>query len=90
MWHWIGFFACLIAVIVLIWLVVRVRTWLRDDAGSPAVGSEIWNHLQELKQEGHLSEQEFRSINSRMLNPDQEPSEQKPLDKNDKTSSSSS
>ena len=74
--EWIGFTVCLIAVVVLIWLVVRVRTWLRDDAGSTVGENEIWNQLQVLKQQGQLSEEEVRSINSRMLNSEIETTQQ--------------
>lgn len=74
--EWIGFLTCLIAVVVLIWLVVRVRTWLQDDAGSAVGETEIWNQLQVLKQQGQLSEEEVRSINSRMLNSETETTQQ--------------
>ena len=84
LWEWVGFIACLFAVVVLIWLVVRVRTWLRDDAGSAADNSEMWKQLKDLKQQGHLSEEEFRSINSRMFNPEKEK-----LQQQDDSSSSS-
>ncbi len=67
-WGWISFIFCLVAVIILIWLVVRVRTWLRDETGSTAGDVEMWKQLKDLKQQGHLSDEEFRSINSRVLN----------------------
>ncbi|VAX41317.1 hypothetical protein MNBD_PLANCTO02-2427 [hydrothermal vent metagenome] len=84
-WEWSVFVFCLVAVIVLIWLVIRVRAWLRDDTGSTAGHIEMWKQLKDLKQQGHLSDEEFRSINSRVVNPEMESFRQ-----NDESSPSSS
>jgi len=67
-WEWIAFVVSLVAIVISIWLIVRVRTWLRGDDGHAALSCELLDPLRELKEQGHLSEEEIRLINSRRMN----------------------
>lgn len=53
-------------VVVLAWLVVRARTWFRDDEDSTVVARELARTLEESKDRGDLSDEEFRLIKSRL------------------------
>lgn len=63
-WAGIGL---VIAVLGLAWAAHRLRAWYGEDTG-PADGSqELLEHLRQLRGEGGLSEEEFRSIKRRLL-----------------------
>ncbi len=55
-----------VAIAVLIWLVVRIRAWFRDDSGPAATEYEMLMQFKELRREGNLSEEEYRSIKNEL------------------------
>lgn len=64
---WLGFGAGFAALLVLIWLSFLIRSWLRDDAGPEADSHQMLTQLGDLLREGDLSEEEYRSIKSRLI-----------------------
>lgn len=60
-------FAWGIGAIVLIWLVVRMRGWFRDESDPAAEQNDLLGELRELNQRGDLTDSEFRLIKSRMV-----------------------
>ena len=64
---WIGFGATLVALLILVWLSFLIRSWLRDDAGPEADSHQMLTQVGDLLREGDLSEEEYRSIKSRLI-----------------------
>jgi uncharacterized membrane protein len=62
-WIWIGL---IVAILVLAWIVVRVRAWYRDDEDHAENARRLLSEIQEMYDEGDLSEEEFRSIKGRL------------------------
>jgi uncharacterized membrane protein len=63
LWAGIGL---VVALLVLAWLVYRLRAWYGDDADSTDGNHELLTHLRDLRREGEVSEEEFRSIKGRL------------------------
>lgn len=64
LWEWIGL---IVALVVLVWLVVRIRTLVREDEDATADDQGLLTQINELRREGDLSEAEYRSIKRRLL-----------------------
>ena len=62
-WVFIGL---AVLVVVAVWLVVRIRAWSRDGEDPAAADHRMLSHLSELRREGNLSEEEYRSIKGRL------------------------
>lgn len=62
-WAGIGL---VVALLVLAWVVYRLRTWYGDDADRTDGNHELLTHLRDLRREGEVSEEEFRSIKGRL------------------------
>ena len=62
-WTWIGL---IVAFLVLAWIVVRVRAWYRDDEDHAENARQLLSEIQEMYDEGELSQEEFRSIKGRL------------------------
>ena len=62
-WTWIGL---IVAILVLAWIVVRVRAWYRDDEDHAENAQRLLSEIQEMYDEGELSQEEFRSIKGRL------------------------
>lgn len=62
-WTWIGL---IVAILVLAWIVVRVRAWYRDDEDHAENARRLLSEIQEMYDEGELSQEEFRSIKGRL------------------------
>lgn len=60
------FVALGLVVLVAVWLVVRIRAWSRDDEDPAAAEHQMLSHLADLRREGNLSEEEYRSIKGRL------------------------
>lgn len=58
--------AAIFAICLLVWLVLRIRTWFfeSDDSTEPLM--EILAQFRQLEREGELSEQEYRLISQRL------------------------
>jgi len=65
--EWLQFGCALAGIIVLVWLIVRIRLWFREDEGPAADAHEMLLQFRDLHRRGDLSEEEFRSIKSRLL-----------------------
>lgn len=63
-WQWIGL---LVALMVLVGLVVRIRTLFREDEDSTAVDHELLSQITDLHREGDLTADEYRSIKGRLV-----------------------
>jgi hypothetical protein len=61
-----------VAVTVLIWSVVRIRTYFREESDTGGSGEFLLTNLRELKQKGDLSEEEFRKLKSQYMTRDSE------------------
>lgn len=65
--------AFLAALVVLIWGIVRVRSLFRDDDDPAAVDHSMLLGLGDLHRQGDLSESEYRSIKSQLIQRMQDP-----------------
>ena len=65
--EWLQFVGALAGIIVLVWLIVRMRLWFREDEGPAADVNEMLLQFRDLHRQGDLSDEEFRSIKSRLL-----------------------
>jgi len=63
MWTWIGL---IFAILVLAWVVQRIRAWFREDDDPAGNAREMLSEIREMYVEGDLSEEEFRSIKGRL------------------------
>lgn len=63
---WIGL---VFAIVVLAWIVVRVRAMYYDDDDPDNDADQMLSEIREMYEEGKLSEQEFRSIKGRLATP---------------------
>ncbi len=66
-YEWLSVFASVVSVVLLIWLVIRIRTWFREDEDPAAPGHEMLVQFQDLYRQGDLSEEEFRSIKGQLI-----------------------
>ena len=62
-WTWIGL---AVAILALAWVAYRVREWYRDDADPAASADQLLSEIQEMYDEGDLSDEEYRSIKRRV------------------------
>ena len=62
--QWIGL---LVAVVVLVGVIVRIRTLFREDADAAADDHQLLSSISDLHREGDLSEDEYRSIKGRLI-----------------------
>lgn len=69
LWHW-GF--VVVAVLVSVWLIIRLKSFFREDADDTDQTLEMLTQFRELHQEGGLSDDEFRLIRSRLARSAQE------------------
>ena len=51
--------ATILAIAVLVWLILRIRTWFIDSDGSDEPLEEMLTQFQQLKREGELSDEEY-------------------------------
>lgn len=65
--------AFLAALVVLIWGIVRVRSLYRDDDDPAAVDQSMLLGLGDLHRQGDLTESEYRSIKSQLIQRMQDP-----------------
>ncbi|MEZ6055959.1 MAG: hypothetical protein R3C01_04575 [Planctomycetaceae bacterium] len=56
-----------VAVGVLVWTIITIRAWFGDDAGRMEYEQDLLTHLREVHGQGDLSDEEFRSIKSRIF-----------------------
>ena len=63
LWHW-GF--VVVAVLVSVWLIIRLKSFFREDADDTDQTLEMLTQFRNLHQEGGLSDDEFRLIRSRL------------------------
>lgn len=60
-------FGLVLAILVLAWLIVQIRSWFTGD-DDPAEGDhELLASIRELNREGDLTDDEYRSIKSRLV-----------------------
>lgn len=57
----------LVSIIVLSWLIVRIRSRFREDEGPTAQDHELLLQFRDLHRQGDLTDGEFRSIKSRIM-----------------------
>lgn len=62
---WVGL---IFAIVVLAWIVARVRAWFRNDEDPAENANQMLSEIREMYEEGKLSEEEFRSIKGRLRN----------------------
>jgi hypothetical protein len=70
---WVMLIACVGG---LAWLVLRIRSWFREDEDPKAHAEEMLLQFGDLRREGHLSEEEYRSIKGQLVRPKSAPSVQ--------------
>ena len=51
----------------MVWLLLRVRAWFRDETDRAASDHEMLSRYRELHRRGELSDEEFRCIKDEML-----------------------
>ena len=62
----------LLAIAVLVWLILRIRSWFFESDDSDEPLQEMLTQFRQLKREGELTEEEYRLISQRLSGP-QEP-----------------
>lgn len=62
----------LVAVTLLLWGIVRIRVWFREDEDPAARPHEMLAQFRELQRQGDLTEEEFRLIKGRIIKQDSE------------------
>src|SRR5690606_20382876 len=61
------YLAIVVAFGVLIWIALRIKARFRDDADPAGDPQSMLAHFRELRREGGLSDEEFRSIQCRLM-----------------------
>ena len=64
---WLPILAGLVGLIVLIWLIVRLIARVNEDTDPAEADREMLLTLSDLRREGDLTQEEFRSIKSRLV-----------------------
>lgn len=65
--EWLKFIGAFLALGAMIWLIVRIKTWLQGGE-DPAEGDQsLLMQFSELHREGELTEEEYRSIKGRLV-----------------------
>lgn len=64
LWWWVGL---VFAVVVLAWVVLRLRQWFQEDSGPADDTRQLLSDVREMYHEGDLTEQEYRSIKGRIV-----------------------
>ncbi len=62
-WTWIGL---AFAIGVLVWLVVRIRAWVREDDDPAEDAQRMLSEVREMYREGDVSQEEYRSIKRKL------------------------
>lgn len=70
---WLPFVGLAIAVAVMIWAVVRIRTYFQEEPDTAGSSEFLLSDLREMKQKGDLSEEEFRKLKSQFNKRDNDP-----------------
>ncbi|MEZ6045561.1 MAG: hypothetical protein R3C11_08285 [Planctomycetaceae bacterium] len=69
---WYLYAGLLLAVIGMIWVIIQLRTRLRDDTDRMADHWQLLQQMQEMHREGDLTEEEYRSIKGRLISQNEE------------------
>ncbi|MCA9039309.1 MAG: hypothetical protein KDA65_03070 [Planctomycetaceae bacterium] len=69
---WLLYTGLIVAVCFLIWVIIQVRTRLRDDADHNADPWQLLQQMQDLHRQGDLTEEEYRSIKGQLLSKNEE------------------
>ncbi len=56
----------LLAIVVLVWLILRIRSWFFESEDSDEPLEEMLTQFRQLKREGELTEEEYRLISQRL------------------------
>lgn len=59
----------LLAIAVLVWLILRIRSWFFESDDSDEPLQEMLTQFRQLKREGELTEEEYRLISQRLSAP---------------------
>ena len=70
---WYIYLGLTVVVGFLIWVIIQVRTRLRDDTGHMADHWQLLQQMQDLHRQGDLTEEEYRSIKGRLISLGEEP-----------------
>lgn len=65
--EWLPIFAGVLIAVVLIWSIVRIKTWFQGDDDPDAADEQLLAGLVDLQREGDLTHEEYRSIKSRII-----------------------
>lgn len=65
--EWLPVLVGVLGAIVLIWVVIRVRTWWQGDEDPEAADEQMLFQLDDLHREGDLTHDEYRSIKSQII-----------------------
>lgn len=69
---WYLYVGLILAVSILIWVIIQIRTRLRDDTDHAADPWQLLKQMQDLHRGGELTEEEYRSIKSRLISQNDE------------------
>lgn len=64
--EWLSFIATILIIAAIVWSIFRIRAWYRDDVDADESDHQLLMQMLELRREGDLSEEEFRSIKQRL------------------------
>ena len=65
--EWMAFLAASLAILGTVWVFCRIKAWYCEDSDTAGSETEMLLQIRELRREGDLSDEEYRSIKSRLI-----------------------
>jgi uncharacterized membrane protein len=65
--EWVSFLVAALVVLGMTWVFCRIKAWYCDDSDPAGDETQMLFQIRELHREGDLSEEEYRSIKSRLI-----------------------
>jgi hypothetical protein len=62
-----AFLGASLVILGMVWVFYRIRAWYCEDSDTAGSETEMLIRISELRREGDLSEEEYRSIKSRLI-----------------------
>lgn len=77
LWTGLYSFTAIAAIVVMIWISLRIRSWFREDEDPAAETGQMLVEFRDLHRRGGLTEDEYRLIKGRLMNGGSPPAERK-------------
>ncbi len=69
-WSAVELILLVLSVSILFWLIIRVRSWFREDDDVDEMNHEMLLQFRDLRRQGELSDEEYRSIKGQLTERD--------------------